>query len=526
MTKGAILRRSLPLLAALLAAAAAAVVFSPSFPQLSAGEPLPAPRWIGLYDMKGKVGLKWIHDSRFETIRVFRRSKGEKAPFDLVGEVRTGQFVDQGVQGEGAYEYYLIATDGGGQESRRSAVRSIRVEAVIVKAVSPPLWEGYLFTEEGVGLKWQSRDRENILAFNIYRKFPLDQQFQLVGSTAVTNYHDRNLEPGRTYLYALSALDRNFRESALSRDLEVTVPVRAAEPEKDAMEIPWRYLRTKLVKIVTKGETPFFRPADVAVGPRTGRIYVTDTGNARLQVFTAGGDFLSSHGGRGEDGVSILGRPIGVAVAADESVYVVDASQSSVAIMSPDGSFRRWVGLTRFFSNTRMGLVDAAVTAAGKVFVVDNYNNRISIVGDEGLDRFFGEPGFQPGRLSAPTFCAIDGENFFYLSDALNGRVQVFEPSGRFVRAFGEYRQGPGGLARPKGIAVAPDGDVFVADSWQNTVQVFNSEGRFTALLADEAGGPLDLGSPNGIALGPPNLIYIVERLANRLQIREIIDER
>ena len=193
--------------------------------------------------------------------------------------------------------------------------------------------------------------------------------------------------------------------------------------------------------------------------------------------------------------------------------------------MSPDGSFRRWVGLTRFFSNTRMGLIDAAVTGTGKVFVVDNYNNRISIVGDSGLDRFFGEPGFEPGRLSAPTFCAIGKDGRFYISDALNGRVQVFEPSGRFVRSFGEYRQGPGGLARPKGIALAGDGKVLVADSWQNTIQVFDGEGRLTGLLADESGGPLDLGSPNGIALGEGNLLYIVERLANRLQIREIVDE-
>ena len=113
---------------------------------------------------------------------------------------------------------------------------------------------------------------------------------------------------------------------------------------------------------------------------------------------------------------------------------------------------------------------------------------------------------------------------FFFVSDTLNGRVQVFDSSGEFFRSFGRYGQGLGGLTRPKGVVSNEKGEFYVADSWQNVIQVFDREGRFVAVLTDESGNLLDLGSPNGIALGPGNRIYIAERLSKRLQIREILE--
>jgi DNA-binding beta-propeller fold protein YncE len=128
------------------------------------------------------------------------------------------------------------------------------------------------------------------------------------------------------------------------------------------------------------------------------------------------------------------------------------------------------------------------------------------------------------GKLSSPTFCARDGEGHLLVSDTMNGRVQVFDAAGNFVRSFGTYGQGLGRFARPKGIAVDGQGRIYVADSWQNVIQVFDEQGRFEAILTDESGELLDLGSPSGIAIDG-NRVYIAERLSRRLQIREFLDE-
>jgi len=490
---------------------------------VSAQEPLPAPRWIGVFDLKGKVGLKWIPDPRYQRIRVFRRQKGEGDTFASVAEVSEARYMDNEVTAGSTYIYRLVAVGQDGLESMPSAERSVLVTASKMDVLSAPEWEGFLLTKEGVGLKWSRHPGEEILTYNVYRKTPGDKEYLLVGSTSGTALQDRDVVPGQTYVYALTALDTNFRESPFSSELKVLLT--KEEPEAGGREEPvWRARKTRLVKMVAGGDVPFFRPADVVVGPRTGRIYVTDTGNAGLQVLSADGSFVRSLGG-GKGKGSFVRRPLGLAVDKAENVYVIDAFQSSVGVMTPGGSFRRWVGLTRGSPLARKGLIDVAIGPQGKVFVVDNYNNRVSIVGKEGRISFFGGQGFQPGQFSAPTFCAFDADGLFYVSDALNGRVQVFDSAGSFVRNFGRYRQGPGGLWRPKGLAVSERGEVFVADSWQNVVQVFDDRGKFLAVLTDEDGRPLDLGSPNGIALGRGNLIYIVERLSNRLQIREILDE-
>lgn len=509
------------------AALVAAALFSYScpgvLPSLFAQEPLPVPQWIGLYDLKGKAGLKWIPDSRYYKVRVLRRQKGEGGKFKVIAETEEMQYIDTEVVSGTAYVYHLVAVDAKGLLSLPSVDRSLRVTEGKKKAVSAPRWETYVFTEKGVGLKWPRLSGEHVLVYNVYRKRLGDAEFRLIGSTPGTHYQDENVEPGKTYVYLLSALDSNFRESPFSAELEV--PYREEKAVSDKVEGPgvvWRARRTKLVNVITGGRIPFARPADVVLGPRTGNVYVTDTGTGQIQVFSADGSFLQVLGkGGGEQ--SIVKIPVGLAVDDEEQIYVIDGSLNNVAVIPHEGSFRRWTGMNRLFPNARMGLIDAAISPDGKVFVVDNFNNRVSIVGKDGKVSVFGEKGSHAGQLSAPTFCTFDDQGFFYLSDGLNGRVQVFDSIGRFVRGFGRYRQGPGGLGRPKGVAVNEKGEVFVADSWQNVIQVFDREGRFLAVLTDENGDELDLGSPNGIALGAENRIYIVERLSRRLQIREMI---
>jgi DNA-binding beta-propeller fold protein YncE len=492
-------------------------------PAPSEEESLPAPRWLGLFDIKGKAGLKWIPDPRYQKIRIFRRRKGDAEKFEMIAEVEDALYIDNEVTAGSTYIYRLAAVGEDGLESLPSAERRVLVTASKIDILSAPKWEGYLLVEEGVGLKWARHLDQKVLVYNVYRKIPGDEEYLLVGSSSTTAFQDRDVVPGQTYVYALTALDTSFRESPFSSELEVLLTKK--DPEAAVVrEAVWRARRTRLVKIITGGRAPFFRPADVAVGPLTGRLYVSDTGNAGIQVFSAEGSFVRSLGGS-KGGGSFIGRPLGLDVSKQEDLYVVDGSQNSVAIMKQGGGFRRWIGLTRSFPSARMGLIDIAVGLQGKIFVVDNSNNRVSIAIDEGPLRFFGEQGFQPGQLNAPTFCTFDTEGLFYLSDALNARVQVFDSAGNFVRAFGKLSQEPGGLWRPKGIAVSDQGEVFVADSWQNIIQVFDGRGEFVAVLTDEFGKALDLGSPNGIALGGENRIYIVERLSNRLQIREILDE-
>jgi DNA-binding beta-propeller fold protein YncE len=65
-----------------------------------------------------------------------------------------------------------------------------------------------------------------------------------------------------------------------------------------------------------------------------GRVYVTDSGNNRVQVFDPDGIFLDKWGEQG-GGDGELGEPFGIAVGADGTVYVVDIGNHCVLKFTP-----------------------------------------------------------------------------------------------------------------------------------------------------------------------------------------------
>lgn len=484
---------------------------------------VPTPQWVGGVDVRGKAQLTWIRNPGFASVRVYRRDEGSPAPFRQLVQTKENSWLDDGVEPGRTYRYRLTGVGADGREGRASAELALRIGVVVLRVPAPPDWDGYLVVDDGVGLKWSEREGEDVIAWNVYRKTPPETEFRLIGSSRGASYHDVGLEPDRLYVYALAALDSQFRETPLSRELPVKFTRAAPVSEQPRPAAAWRVRRTRLVAIATGGEGfALQRPADVVVGPLSGNVYVADSGRNLVFVFTADGAFQRIVGAALTGG-SVFGNALGLGTDRDENLYVVDAGASVVQAFTPQGRLGRRLELSRQ-RGSASGLIDAAVGPDGRVYVVDNYNNQVSIVGSDGARQSFGQAGAKGGEFSAPTFCALDPAGNLLVADCLNARVQVFTGSGEFVRAFGRAERGPGGFGRPKGVAVSRGGEVYVADSWLNTVQVFDAEGRFVAILGDEAGRPLDLGSPNGVALGAGNRVFVAERLAARLQIRELID--
>lgn len=487
------------------------------------GAALPAPQWVGGTDARGKAQLTWIRAPAFAAVRVYRRDEAASAPFRPLAETKDNFWLDDTVQPGRTYRYRLAGIGADGREGRPSAELALRIGVVTLRPPAPPDWEGFLVVDDGVGLKWSAREGEDVIVWNVYRRTPPETEFRLVGSSRGTSFHDTGLDPDRLYVYAITALDSSFRETLFSRELPVKFSRAPAAPGPQRPAATWRVRRSRLVALVGGGgDLAFERPADVVVGPVSGSVYVADSSRNLVFVFSATGIFQRLVG-TSLSGESEMKNVLGLATDRDENLYVVAAGTGVVQVFTPQGRPGRRVDLPRRREGPT-GLIDAAVGPDGRVYVVDNYNNQVSVVGRDGAARAFGQTGAQGGEFSAPTFCAVDAAGSFFVADCLNARVQVFTAAGEFVRAFGRPERGPGGFGRPKGVAVSGAGEIYVADSWLNTIQVFSADGQFVAILGDESGRPLDLGSPNGIALGPGNQVYVAERLAARLQIRELLD--
>jgi DNA-binding beta-propeller fold protein YncE len=85
--------------------------------------------------------------------------------------------------------------------------------------------------------------------------------------------------------------------------------------------------------------------------------------------------------------------------------------------------------------------------------------------------------GTLPGEFQGPTGVAIDPRNQnIYVSDTGNGRVQVFDNDGNFIREFG----GADPTFTPRAIRVDAFGTVYVAnvtDNLQDTLRIFDEYG-------------------------------------------------
>jgi DNA-binding beta-propeller fold protein YncE len=90
-------------------------------------------------------------------------------------------------------------------------------------------------------------------------------------------------------------------------------------------------------------EGNFFQPTNIALGPDK-HLFVSDTGNFRVQKFTLDGEFVQSFGAGVGTAPGNFARPKGVAVDREGRLYVVDAAFATVQIFNSDGELLLFFG--------------------------------------------------------------------------------------------------------------------------------------------------------------------------------------
>jgi DNA-binding beta-propeller fold protein YncE len=113
-----------------------------------------------------------------------------------------------------------------------------------------------------------------------------------------------------------------------------------------------------------------------------GIVYVTDLnsrqGNNPVQVFSNDGTFLTRIGGFGT-GDGEFDSPVGIAVDANGTVFVVDFRSSRVQVFGSDGTFLTKFGSAGSGDGQFQQPAFVAVDSSGNVFVADAGNNRIAV---------------------------------------------------------------------------------------------------------------------------------------------------
>jgi len=90
-------------------------------------------------------------------------------------------------------------------------------------------------------------------------------------------------------------------------------------------------------------EGQFFQPTNIALGPDK-HLYISDTGNFRVQKFTLDGEFVQSFGAGVGTAPGNFARPKGVAVDRMGRLYVVDAAFETVQMFNSQGDLLLYFG--------------------------------------------------------------------------------------------------------------------------------------------------------------------------------------
>ncbi len=128
--------------------------------------------------------------------------------------------------------------------------------------------------------------------------------------------------------------------------------------------------------------------------------------------------------------------------------------------------------------------------------------------------RSWGSSGSGPGEFNEPTGVAVTDTEVF-VSDARNGRIQVFTHQGRFLREFGNSGKEEARLGRPMNLELH-NGQLYVADYWYERIQLYSQKGEYlrSIQINDEE---MLLNGPGGVAISEQGNLFVADFYNHRV---------
>ena len=257
----------------------------------------------------------------------------------------------------------------------------------------------------------------------------------------------------------------------------------------------------------------FFQLESISVDDE-GNVYVTDSGNARVQKFTSDGQFMGTWGVSGTDNGEFK-KPTGIATY-ENNVYVVDTEQARIQVFDSTGKFLQSWGEFGSDHGELKKPTGIAISNDGVVYVADTENHRIQQFTTDGeFLSSFGIFGLGDGKLRTPVDVAL-GENYIYVSDPGNYKIEKYNYEGISVASF-DYRFG-GFSIQPNGLTVDPDGNIYLADSSKHRIVKIDPEGNTLKIFGSVGNDKGKFVQPKDVVLDDGGFLFVTEFGNNRIQ--------
>jgi len=200
------------------------------------------------------------------------------------------------------------------------------------------------------------------------------------------------------------------------------------------------------------------------------RVYVFNRSQHPVIVFESDGRFLGTWG---ED--TITGRPHGITITKDGFVWCTDDRRHIVLQFTLEGKLLKTLGApdrpsdTGYImdSRTTVGIraagpfnrpTQVAVAPNGELYITDGYGNaRVHRFSADGrLIQSWGEAGTGPGQFNLPHAAWVHTDGRVFVCDRENSRIQIFDPSGKHIGTWNMK-------GRPQSIRIDGENRAFVS---------------------------------------------------------------
>ena len=208
-------------------------------------------------------------------------------------------------------------------------------------------------------------------------------------------------------------------------------------------------------------------------------------------------------------------NPQALALADDGTLFVVDSQNNRIQLFTLKGKFLRTVGGFGFAPDQFDYPTDIWVKSILNIYVAD-YNNRR-------LQRYDRQMNYLAQLKSNPNWpedfqfaevlsCALNSQNDLFLLDAQENKVVKFNRQGQPERVFGTYESGAGELLQPVQLDIFRNRWILVSDIARHAIVVFDFFGTFIKALSSPS-----FRQPGGLATHERFGIFVADEGAKEL---------
>lgn len=153
------------------------------------------------------------------------------------------------------------------------------------------------------------------------------------------------------------------------------------------------------------------------------------------------------------------------------------------------------------------------------IYVTDTNNKRVQVFDLGGSPFFkFGKEGEGKGEFKFPYGIAGDKQGQIYVSDLYNGSISVFDNKGNFLKYFGEQDPKEKIIQAPGSLRIQGD-KLYVTDIQKSKVLVFDLEGKLLKEIGEMGQKEGQFRAPNALTLDKDENLYVVDTGNQRVQV-------